>query len=62
MSYLNLLPWWGWILCGIGSFLVSRFIGRIADDHGSTPAEIARLLVGFVGVLCIVIAALLFIY
>jgi hypothetical protein len=41
---------------------VSRFSGRIADDHGSTPAEIARLLVGFVGVLCIVIAALLFIY
>jgi len=62
MSYLNQLPWWGWLVCGILCFFVARFIGRIADDHGSTLAEIGRLLVGFVGVLCIVIAALLFIY
>ncbi|MFZ0963252.1 MAG: hypothetical protein WAO35_20520 [Terriglobia bacterium] len=62
MSYLNLLPWWGWFLCGIVSFFVARFIGRIADEHSSTPAEIGRLLVGFAGVVCIVIAVLLFIY
>jgi len=62
MNYLNLLPWWGWFLCGIGSFFVARFIGRVADDHGSTAAEIGRLLVGFAGVVCIVIGVLLFIY
>ena len=62
MNYLNLLPWWAWLLCGIVSFLVARSIGRIADEHGSTPAEIGRLLVGFAGVVCIVIAALLLIY
>jgi hypothetical protein len=62
MSYFNLLPWWGWILCGVGSFFVARFIGRIADDHGSTAADIGRLLVGFAAVACIVIGVLLFIY
>jgi len=62
MSYLNLLPYWGWFVCGIVSFLVARSIGRVADDRGSTPAEIGRLLAGFAGVVCIVIAVLLFIY
>jgi hypothetical protein len=62
MSYLNQLPWWGWLVCGIVCFFVARFIGRIADDHGSTLAEIGRLLVGFAGVVSIVIGVLLFIY
>jgi hypothetical protein len=62
MSYLNLLPWWGWFLCGIGSFFLARSIGRIADDHGSIAAEIGRLLVGFGGVVCIVLGVLVLIY
>jgi hypothetical protein len=62
MSYLNQLPWWGWMLCGVGCFLVARSIGRFADENGSTLAEIGRLLAGFGGVVCIVIAALLLIY
>ena len=50
------------MVCGIVCFFVARFIGRIADDHGSTLAEIGRLLVGFAGVVSIVIGVLLFIY
>ena len=62
MSYFNLLPFWGWFICGIVSFLVARSIGRVADDHSSSVAEIGRLLAGFAGVVCIVIAVMLFIY
>ena len=62
MNYLNLLPGWGWFVCGLGSFLVARFVGRMADDHGSTAAEIGRLLVGFAAVVCIVIGILILIY
>lgn len=62
MSHFNLLPWWGWIVCGIVSFFLARIVGRFADDAGSTPAEIGRLLLGFGGVVCIVIGVLLFIY
>jgi len=48
------LPWWQWLLCGAGGVLLAGIIGRFADEHGSTPAEIIRLIVGFVGVICIV--------
>ena len=55
------LPWWGWVLCGAGSLLLARIIGQFADEHGSTPAEIVRLIVGFVGVVCIVIGILAYV-
>ena len=62
MSYLNLLPWWGWFLCGAGSFLVARFVGRLADDFSSTAAEIGRLLLGFAAVVSVVAGVLALIY
>jgi len=62
MSYLNLLPWWGWFLCGIVCFFVARSIGRVADEHSNTLAEIGRLIAGFAGVVCIVVGVLLYIY
>ncbi len=52
------LPWWAWSLCGIGSVLLARFAGRIADSRDSTPAEITRLVMGFAGIMCIVIGIL----
>ena len=56
------LPWWEWLLCGAGSLFFAKIIGQFADDRGSTPAEIGRLIVGFAGVMCIVIAVLVFLY
>lgn len=52
------LTWWEWLLCGAGSLFLARIFGRFADDRGSTLAEIARLIVGFAGILCLVIAIL----
>jgi len=56
------LPWWAWFLCGIGSVLLARFAGGIADSRDSTPAEITRLIMGFVGILCTVIGILALVF
>jgi hypothetical protein len=62
MGIVNLLPWWGWFLCGIASLFLARLAGRPADDYGSTTAEIIRMIAGFTGIVCIVIGVLAIAY
>jgi hypothetical protein len=62
MSIVNLLPWWGWLLCGVGGLIVAKLIGQPADDYGSTTAEIIRMIAIFTGVICILIGILAFVY
>jgi len=55
MNPFNVLSWWEWLLCGIGSLVLSRFVGWIAEDYGSTPAELIKWIAVFAGVICIAI-------
>jgi hypothetical protein len=62
MNFLNLMPWWAWILCGLGGLFLARLIGRPADEGGNTVAEIIRMILGFAGIVGIVVGILLFIH
>jgi len=59
MNLLNLLPWWGWVLCGIGGLLLARVIYWIAEDYRSIMAEILGWVAVFAGIICILIGIFL---
>jgi hypothetical protein len=62
MNPLNVLPWWAWLLCGIGILFLTRLIRWIVEDYDSTTVEIVRWIVVFAGVICIVIGIVQFVY
>jgi hypothetical protein len=62
MNLLNVMPWWGWLLCGVGTLILSRVVGWVADDTGSAPVEILRWVAVFAGAICLVIGIALLVF
>lgn len=59
---LSFLPWWGWLLCGLGIEMLAGLIGTLAQDNvvpemnrGGTA--IAKT-IWFAGVACIILGVI----
>jgi len=58
-TFLSALPWWAWLCCGVVSLFLGRRAGEIADDTGSTVAELANWTFRLAGFICIVIGVIM---
>ena len=45
------LPWWGWLLCAVGCFIVCAIAARIFDAHYSLVTIVIAILSGLAGTL-----------
>ena len=56
------LPWWGWMLCGVGGFIVAALaIGLSDDSDGGCLAKLFGFIVGLASLVCGAIGIIRFI-
>ena len=58
-TFMSVLPWWAWLLCGVVSLFLARRAGDISEDTGSTVAELANWTFRLAGSICIVIGMII---
>ena len=56
------LPWWGWMLCGIGGFIVAALAISLSDDSDAgCLAKLFGFIVGLASLVCGAIGIIRFI-